>query len=152
MTLESLFSGDDRNVVLFDGMCNFCSDSVNFFMKYDQRKEGKGSFRFAAQESSIGASLLAEGTQKQFGSTAAPEDLKSIVVITPDGVFVKSDACLLIARDLAQPFPALGAVGGLVPTPILDIIYDFVSDKRFVFGEKDSCRIPEPEERERFLD
>jgi predicted DCC family thiol-disulfide oxidoreductase YuxK len=141
---DGVFCNDDRKVILFDGMCNFCSASVNFFMDFDRERAEKGSFRFAAQQSTIGTSLL-----QQSGRNA--EDLKSIVVISPDGCYIKSDACLLIAKDLEQPFPALGSIGALFPRVVRDVVYDFVSANRFVFGENTSCRIPEPEERERFL-
>mmetsp|Transcript_4052 Transcript_4052/g.9655 ORF Transcript_4052/g.9655 Transcript_4052/m.9655 type:complete len:224 (+) Transcript_4052:51-722(+) len=146
---SAIFCTDSRGVILFDGVCNFCDASVQFFMDNDRLTaldpESPGSFRFAAQQSTIGRSLI----QQQSG--ADPEDLKSIVLITNDGLFCKSDAVLRIAKDLRFPYSLLATVGQFFPGPLRDSIYNIVSENRKIFGEKDSCRIPEPEEVERFL-
>mmetsp|Transcript_2343 Transcript_2343/g.5242 ORF Transcript_2343/g.5242 Transcript_2343/m.5242 type:complete len:259 (-) Transcript_2343:256-1032(-) len=140
----AVFRNDPRGVILFDGVCNFCDASVNFFMEHDRDPE-KGSYRFAAQQSSIGQSLL----QQESGKTA--EDLQSIVLITEDGLYCKSDAVLRIGKDLQEPFPTLAKLGGLVPRPVRDQVYEFVSANRGILGTKDSCRILDENEVARFL-
>jgi len=40
-----------------------------------------------------------------------------------------------------------------VPQPIRDGVYTLIASNRYkLFGKKDACRIPTPDERERFLD
>lgn len=141
---EAIFKNDQRGVILFDGLCNFCDGSVNFFIDHDQREDG--TFRFAAQQSSIGRILL----QQQSGKD--PEDLKSIVLITPNGLYCKSDAVLEIARSLRDPYCSLASIVRWFPQPVRDQVYDFVSENRKVFGEKNSCRIPDEGEVRRFLE
>lgn len=152
---SAIFYNDKREIILFDGLCNFCDASVAFFMANDENyseEMNSGSFRFAAQQSTIGRSLI----QQQSG-VADPEDLKSIVLITeePNGehrLHTRSDAALRIARRLKEPYATLGKIGELVPRPIRDAVYEVVSENRKIFGEKESCRIPEDYELDRFLD
>lgn len=54
---SAVFAKDDRAVILFDGICNFCNEGVNFFMAMD-RDPRKGSFRFAAMQGEIGQQLM----------------------------------------------------------------------------------------------
>jgi len=54
---SAVFANDDRAVILFDGVCNFCNEGVNFFMAMD-RDPRRGSFRFAAMQGDIGQSLM----------------------------------------------------------------------------------------------
>ena len=58
------------NIVLFDGVCNFCNSSVNFIMARDK----KDKFRFAALQSEPGTEL-----QKKFGFD--PDDLSSFILV-----------------------------------------------------------------------
>jgi len=140
---QAVFHSDERPVVLFDGVCNFCDASVNFFMEKDSRKEG--TFRFAAQQSDVGRILLQQDSGKD------PEELKSIVLLTREDMYCKSDAVIRIARELQEPFRSLSYVAKLFPQAVRDRIYEWVSENRKVFGEKNSCRIPEEEEMERFI-
>ena len=87
--------------------------------------------------------------QQESGKTA--EDLQSIVLITEDGLYCKSDAVLRIGKGLTEPFPTLAKIGGLVPRYVRDQIYEFVSANRGILGVKESCRILEENEIERFL-
>lgn len=152
---SAIFHNDKREVILFDGLCNFCDASVAFFMANDVKYSeelNSGSFRFAAQQSAIGRSLI----QQQSG-VADPEDLKSIVLITEEAngehtLHLKADAALRIARRLREPYASLGRVAELVPRPVRDALYNVISENRKIFGEKDSCRIPEDYELDRFLD
>jgi len=82
-----------------------------------------------------------------------PTALSSIVLIEPDGHhYTKSTAVLRIAERLREPFPQLSKMAQMFPVELRDAVYDFVSKNRHIFGEKDSCRIPDDEELERFMD
>ncbi len=127
-------------VVLFDGVCNLCNGSVNFIIDRDP----DGYFRFASLQSEE-----AEAIMRRAGSSGTT--LESIVLVEGDRVFRRSDAVLRIARKLKGPWPAL-ALFTVVPRPIRDRVYDWIARNRYRwFGKRDTCRIPTPELRARFL-
>lgn len=127
-------------LILFDGECNLCSGAVQFVIRRDPRAR----FRFAALQSEVGRQLLA-----QQGIGAMPE---SVVLLVDGRLRMRSAAALGIARRLRWPWP-LCAVFWLVPRPLRDWCYDFVARRRFRwFGRRESCWLPTPELRARFVD
>jgi predicted DCC family thiol-disulfide oxidoreductase YuxK len=135
----TLSAGNARNVILFDGVCNLCNGWVRFVVNRDP----EGAFSFAPLQSNVAQALLAELT--------TPEDLDSIVLVEEDGVFVKSTAVLRIVSGLRQPWPLLGVLR-LLPRGLRDFFYDVVARRRYNwFGRRDTCMIPTPEIRDRFL-
>ncbi len=129
-------------VVLFDGMCNFCSSSVNFIIDRDPR----GRFQFAALQSEAGRALLAS-----HGRTVDERALDTLIVVDGGRLFDRSTAALRIARQLRGAW-RLFAVFFLVPRPLRDVVYSFIARRRYRwFGTRDACRVPTPELRARFL-
>jgi predicted DCC family thiol-disulfide oxidoreductase YuxK len=127
-------------IVLFDGKCNLCARSVQFIIRRDARRR----FRFAPRESDAGTALLAP-----YGMVETPPN--SIVLISDGRVYLRSDAALRIAAQLRWPWPLLGAFL-LIPAPLRDCAYRFIAKRRYRwFGESDSCWVPTPELRSRFL-
>jgi predicted DCC family thiol-disulfide oxidoreductase YuxK len=126
-----------RRVVLFDGVCNLCNGAVQFII----RRDPHARFQFAALQSESAAKLLRAGPT-----------LDSIVLVEGDRVFTRSAAALRIARGLRFPWPLL-SIFWLVPGPLRDLIYDWVASHRYAwFGKRDSCMLPSPELRQRFMD
>mmetsp|Transcript_15742 Transcript_15742/g.19192 ORF Transcript_15742/g.19192 Transcript_15742/m.19192 type:complete len:235 (-) Transcript_15742:180-884(-) len=127
---------DERPIILFDGVCNLCNTAVNLALDWDP----KGKLRFAALQSNVGRSLLEVN-----GRNA--NDISSIVLVTKNGAYTKSDAVLKITEELT-PFSALlplkpAAIIGryIIPKFIRDLIYDGVADNRYdLMGKKDMCR------------
>ena len=67
-------------------------------------------------------------------------------------VFTRSNAALTVLRDLGG-FWRVVSWFRFVPRFIRDRIYAFVAKRRYRwFGKLDSCRIPDPAQRGRFLD
>jgi len=133
----------DGPVLLFDGVCNFCSSSVQFILKRD--KEAK--FRFAHLQSDYGKEQL-----KKYNINEG-DPLQSMVLIQDGTIYTKSSAAIQIAKQLNCPWPIFyGTI--IVPRFIRDPIYDFIGNHRYQwFGKKDQCWIPENNEyRERFID
>jgi predicted DCC family thiol-disulfide oxidoreductase YuxK len=130
-----------NNLVLFDGVCNLCSGSVQFIIKRDP----KGLFKFASLQSTIGQQHLERfGLDKTF--------LHSIILIRDEIFFERSDAALEIARQLNAGWPLLYGFKAL-PRFVRDGVYDWIAKNRYrFFGKKDSCWIPTPELKERFLE
>lgn len=101
-------------------------------------------FRFAA--------LGSEAAERMLAGRGAPDPLPdSLVLVDRDGVHVRSDAALRIARDLRFPWNLLGAAA-ILPRRWRDLAYDWVARKRYRwFGRRDACMIPSPELGGRFL-
>ncbi len=128
-------------IVLFDGVCNLCSDSVKFIIRRDRA----GKFKFASLQSPRGRELCA-------ANGINPDDLSTMVYVDPSTAYTKSDAVLRIARELSGP-TKLASLFLIVPKFIRDPLYRFVSNRRYRgFGKKESCWLPSPEILGRFLD
>jgi len=127
------------SIVLFDGVCNFCNDSVNFIIRHDRDNK----FKFATLQSEIGQELRAK--------YYIGEDVDSIVLIENDQAFTYSTAGLRIAKALGGIW-SLGYIFIIVPAVIRDWFYKLFARYRYwLFGKKEVCMIPTPEVRERFL-
>jgi predicted DCC family thiol-disulfide oxidoreductase YuxK len=134
-------AGPARAIVLYDGVCNLCSATIRFIVRCDPR----GHFAFAALQSEKGRQLL-----EKHGLSG--DGLKTIVLIEGDRVYTRSDAGANIAKHLHFPCPALGALLRAVPRRVRDAAYDLVARKRYRwFGRKESCELPPPELKNRFL-
>ena len=128
-------------ILLFDGVCNLCSGSVQFVLKHDT----KGVFRFASLQSEVGQKLL-----RKYGLPA--EDFQSFVLIKNERSYVQSTAALQVARALRFPIYLLSILL-LIPRPIRDFFYKIIAKNRYKwFGKKESCWLPKPEWKERFID
>jgi len=142
MTLDYTVMDGISKVILFDGVCNICNSSVNFIIDRDPKKE----FRFAALQSETGQRLLSS-----IPATSL-QDFDSVVLIEGDRVYKKSTAALRIARRLPGIWSWL-YIFIIIPKFLRDPVYDLIANNRYRwFGKKDSCRIPTPELRSRFLD
>ncbi|MEU0497073.1 DCC1-like thiol-disulfide oxidoreductase family protein [Mycobacterium sp. NPDC006124] len=136
---------NDPAILLYDGTCGFCDGAVQFVLKVDRR----GEMRFAALDSDFGAAVL------QRHPELATVD--SVVYVERPGtaderVTVRSEAALRVADYLGGPWRALGTVVRLVPASIRDGLYDrFAAIRYRVFGRIDSCALPAPEVRARFI-
>jgi len=127
-------------IVLFDGVCNLCNSAVTFIIRNDPKRR----FRFAALQSPVGQELL-----QRFGLPT--ETLNTFVLIEGDRAFTKSTAALRSARLLGYGWP-LAFVFILVPKPIRDLCYDFISKHRYrMFGKREACMLPTPDLKARFL-
>jgi predicted DCC family thiol-disulfide oxidoreductase YuxK len=132
--------GAHDRVVLFDGVCNLCSASVQFLLAHDPA----GKLRFASLQSDAGRAILAWA-----GLPVA--QYETIVFIEEGRVYLKSTAVLRLARHLSLPWCWLTAAL-IVPAFLRDWFYDRVALNRYLlFGRRESCLIPTPEIRRRFL-
>ncbi|MBK8229467.1 MAG: DUF393 domain-containing protein [Candidatus Eisenbacteria bacterium] len=136
----------NHDIILFDGVCNLCRGSVALVVRNDPG----GRFRFAARQSPAARALLAKcGGGRVDAASGSPE---SIVLIQNGTCFDRSEAILRIASRLGFPWRLLGLFR-LIPRPLRDRAYDQVARGRYRwFGRRDSCLIPTPDLRARFLD
>jgi len=128
-------------IILFDGVCNLCNGSVNFVLDRDKKKK----FKFGALQSDIGKELLRKYNVQH------SVNYDSVVLIKNNKVYKKSSAALEVAKHLGGIWPAL-YVFKIIPSFIRDFIYDLISKNRYrIFGRTETCRLPEPGIKERFL-
>ena len=128
---------EGKAVVLFDGMCNLCSDRVQFIIKRDK----KDYFVFASLQSEIGQEL-AKGLEKT---------TDSIVLLENDKLFVKAEAALRIAKHLGQPWTAISTLR-VLPNFLLNGVYTLIANNRYRWwGKKNSCWMPTAELKVKFL-
>lgn len=131
---------ETKSVVLFDGVCNFCNATVRFIIDRDSKEH----FNFTSIQSDIGQQLL-----QQYN---APSDLSTIVLIEVGKVYTRSSAALRIARYLHFPWK-LFSVFIIIPKPLRDVVYNVIAARRYAwFGKQESCTLPAPSIRARFLD
>lgn len=133
---------ENKKIILFDGVCNLCNNAVNFVIKHDK----KDVFRFASLQSELGKKLVSERGLN-------PDDLDSIVLIEPGVAYYrKSTAALEISRDLSGGYSLLKNFL-FIPEGLRDSIYNFVANNRYKwYGKKESCMIPTPKLKAKFLD
>ncbi|GGE95999.1 Predicted thiol-disulfide oxidoreductase YuxK, DCC family [Chishuiella changwenlii] len=130
-----------KKIILFDGICNLCNQSVQFVIEHDKQKQ----FLFASLQSNYGQNFLKENN---FDTT----NFDSMVYVENEKIFTKSSAPLNIAKHLSAKFSWLG-IFLIVPKPIRDVIYKFISKNRYKwFGKQESCWLPTPELKARFLE
>jgi predicted DCC family thiol-disulfide oxidoreductase YuxK len=131
--------------ILFDGVCNLCNGFVQFVIRHD----ATGSFRFAALQSAAGQALLAAHGQQTLTSGAVDPD--SVVLVENGRVYTHSTAVLRIAGHLGGIW-RVAMVGWLLPRPWRDGLYGYVARHRYQwFGRQESCWLPTPALRARFL-
>ncbi|MRX73583.1 DUF393 domain-containing protein [Bacillus lacus] len=127
-------------VILFDGVCNFCDQSVQFILKRDKEEV----FQFASLQSAYGQKFLEAAHLNQ-------HNFSSMILVEDSSYYMKSAAVLRICKHL-KGFYRLLYVLILVPKPLRDYLYDLIANNRYKwFGKKESCSIPSKEVRERFL-
>lgn len=127
-------------VVLYDGVCNLCDFAVRFILPRDPR----GVFRFASLQGNQGKTLA--------HSAVKGDPLESIVLLQDGRVYRYSSAVLRIAGHLKFPWNLL-VIFWVIPAPIRDALYRWVARNRYRwFGKQETCLLPRPEWKSRFLD
>ena len=131
---------NSHSIILFDGVCNLCNSSINFVIKRDKNDR----FKFATLQEEPGVSLL-----KRYNIDTFNTD--SIILIENGKAYVKSTAALRVAKKLSGGWPLLYAFI-IIPAFIRNWVYDYVAKNRYKwYGKKDSCMIPTPELKAKFL-
>ena len=138
---------DTNPLILYDGVCGLCNRLVQFLLKHDKQ----GRLRFASLQSDFAARVL-----QRHGID--PKDLDTVQVIENyeqpgERVLQRSDAILRAGRELTGFWSVSATVAKVIPRALRDVIYRFVARNRYrVFGKYDTCMLPEPNQRSRFLD
>lgn len=131
-----------KKIILFDGVCNLCNDSVIKVIKKDK----KNVFLFTALQSEIGQKIL-----DSLGIDT--KEIDSIILYEPQKSYhIKSSAALRVMNEFGGLWK-LTQVFRILPAAFNNIFYDIIARNRYKwFGKKDSCMIPTPELKAKFLD
>lgn len=138
--------GVGRHLLLYDGVCGLCNRVTRFVLRFDRREV----FDFAPLQSATGRDFLL-----RLGEN--PGELNTFYVAAgyrtrQPRILSKSRAALFVITALGWPWRLFGLFR-LVPAPLLDVCYDVVARRRYqVFGRYDTCPMPSPEQRRRFID
>lgn len=130
-------------VLLYDGVCGFCNRRLQTILAHDR----KGTMQFAPLQSDYGKRVIAAHRL---------EGIDSLVYLDRaaggERVFIRSDAALKVASYLGGRWKLL-LIFRLVPRPLRDFFYDLFARNRYrFFGKYDTCMLPSPETRARFID
>jgi predicted DCC family thiol-disulfide oxidoreductase YuxK len=130
----------DDDVILYDGVCIFCSRWVRFVAARDIARK----FRFTAVQSPYGTRLA-----QTFGID--PDDPDTNAVVRGGVAYFKSDAALTVLSAL-PPWSWTRALF-VVPKPLRDAVYSLVARNRYrIFGKFDACFVPDADMRARVLE
>ena len=130
---------DEISIVIYDGQCNLCDQSVKFILKHEKKDE----LYFTHLTSKTG--------QKIKLNFKISDDFDGILLYDKGRIYGKSEAVLRISTYLKYPFPIISSFFWL-PLFIRDGIYDFIANRRYRWFGKDECLIPDDPIRKRFIE
>jgi predicted DCC family thiol-disulfide oxidoreductase YuxK len=134
-------------IVFYDGVCGLCNRLNQFLLPRDRHAR----IRFAPLQSQTAGQTLA-----RYGQDAS--DLDTVYVLAgwktaDERLLARSQAILHTLSLLGGGWAALARVGSIIPVSVADPIYRLVARNRYrIFGKFETCKLPPPEWRERFLD
>ncbi len=119
-------------------------------MQFLVRIDRHDTLRFAALQGEIGSEILR-------GANRSADSLSTVLVVVNHGepdahILDRSDAALFAIASAGGIYKSAGALR-VVPRFLRDAVYRLVARWRYrIFGRFDSCPIPTPAIRARFLD
>jgi len=129
----------NNQLIIFDGVCNFCNSAVNFIIKRDPQ----AVFKFVPLQSDLAQSLL-----DKHNLLHGPE---TFVLIGEDDCFIMSDAILEIVKQIQGYWYLLGVLR-IIPRPMRNFFYMQFGKRRYtLFGKSDYCVVPSNEIKARFI-
>lgn len=130
-----------NRLVLFDGVCNFCNFWIQFALKHDK----KGKLKFGSLQGSTAQQLLPQ-------YNIDPAVLTSVIFIEDGIAYRESTAALKVCKHLDGGWKLL-YVFIVIPAFLRDGIYKWIGRNRYKwFGKQESCMLPSPEQRARFVE
>lgn len=130
---------DRPPILFFDGECVMCNGCVDFVLSV----EGGGTIQFAPIQGETAENLLDDRPETR-GEW-------SIVLLDESGVHEASEAVLRLFTHLGGAWRLLSFFR-VLPVSFRDAVYRVIAQNRYrLFGRKSSCRVPTPDEEDRFL-
>jgi predicted DCC family thiol-disulfide oxidoreductase YuxK len=131
---------DDRPIIVFDGVCIFCSGFIKFVLRHDKSEK----FRFVTAQSTLGQALYQH-------YRLDTQVFETNLMIVDGRLYTKLDAFVQVMKRLPMPWP-LFAVLQVLPGFLADRLYDVIARNRYrLFGRTEDCMVPPPRMQTRFL-
>lgn len=131
---------DNRDFIIFDGVCVLCNGWVKFVLRFD-RKE---NFSFVIAQSELGETIYEELGLKS-------NDYDTFIIVKDGQLYTKLDGVFALLSGIGWPWKIF-AIGKILPKPLKDWMYDRVAKNRYaLFGKRDVCMMPTPEVKTRFI-
>lgn len=128
-------------LVLYDGVCRFCNNSVNFILSHEK---GAKLF-FAPLQSTLGQSILKE-------NGLPPDYNDSLLFVSREQIYSHADAALRLAGYLKFPWSLL-SIFRILPSFLTNPGYNLVAKHRYLLmGKSEVCIVPTPKNKYRFLE
>jgi len=132
---------DKKNIVFYDGICNFCSGLVIFLLKHERRN----NMSFCSLQSEFAKSFLKDFNVKV--------NLDTIYYYSNGKVYNRSEAIKKISRNLKYPYLMVFYFLAITPKFLREYFYKLFAKNRYKwFGKKDKCQLHSAEVRLRFLE
>ena len=134
-------------IILYDGVCGLCNRLIKFVLKRDHQDR----FRFAALQSDFAHELL----QRHHCN---PEDLDTFYLVFDydqpnERLLSRNHASAAVLEELGGIWRVWGRLIKLFPRRVRDWQYNLIARNRYhLFGRYESCPIPDPKVRHKFLD
>jgi predicted DCC family thiol-disulfide oxidoreductase YuxK len=123
-------------VVFFDGVCNLCNGFVDWILRNQKRPP------------LLKLASLQGQTAKQYLSEEDRSALSSVIFWQDGKIYRESTAILMVFSNLRFPWPWLSMLAHLFPPFVRDSVYKLVANNRYKwFGQRETCRLPKPEEK-----
>jgi predicted DCC family thiol-disulfide oxidoreductase YuxK len=130
----------NKNIILFDGECILCNGFVQWLLKKDK----KDIFRFVALQSNKGKTFIS--------NFKLPDDLSTVLLIRGDGKIFSYSDVIIEAGMLLGGFYSVLIFLKIIPRSIRNLVYNWIAKNRYKwFGKRDTCMIPGPDIREKFI-
>lgn len=131
---------NSHKIILFDGVCNLCNSSIQKVIENDD----KNIFQFASLQSDFGQEFLKKNDFNQ-------DEFNSIILIDGEKFYTQSDAALRIGKELKGIYK-ISKYLLWIPKFIRNTVYKYISRNRYNwFGKKESCWLPTPELKQKFI-
>ena len=129
----------NKQLILFDGVCNFCNGAVNFIIKRDP----EFTFVFASIQSPLGQAMIVK-----YGLESKPD---TFALISQGQCHTMSDGVLKVARQMSGLW-LVTQIFWVVPKKLRDFIYIVFGRNRYKwFGKRDHCVVPSSKDQSRFV-
>lgn len=129
-----------KAIWLFDGHCVLCSRGVQYTLRHEKAPD----ILFVAIQSERGRALAQS-------HDLDPDDPTTFLFIENGVALEKSDAVIALSRHLRGPMALIPSFRFL-PKILRDATYGFVARNRYaIFGKTESCILPPPDQRDRFV-
>jgi len=133
-------SEPEKPILFFDGVCGLCNQCVDFTIRHDPH----GRVLFSTLQGTTATELLSEEDSR---------NLDTVLFFEHGTAFRRSSAIVKLLTHLGGFWKVLGWLLWIIPRPIRNLGYRLIAKVRYrLLGRKETCRLPTPEERQRFLD